>query len=57
MKEIPRLVQGDLQMPQTLHVRFRGLASRFLLEQLVLFRCELVDPLQDVLVFHGCTSF
>src|SRR5580765_747409 len=53
MEEIPRLVQGDLQMPQTLDVRFRGLASRLFLEQLVLFRCELVDPLQDVLVFHG----
>src|SRR6266568_5492744 len=57
MKQIPRLVERDLEVPQPLHVLFRGFAPRLLLEQLVLFRSELVDLIQERLVFHGPTSF
>src|SRR5438105_2036842 len=57
MKQIPRLVERDLEVPQPLHVLFRRFASRLLLEQLVLFRSEVVDLIQERLVFHSPTSF
>src|SRR6266516_2970627 len=52
MEEVPALVEADLEATQPLLVRLGCLASRLLLEELVLLARQLVDPLDDFLIVH-----
>ena len=52
MEEVPALVEADLEAPQSLLVFLGCLASRLLLEELVLLTRQLIDPLDDLLIVH-----
>jgi hypothetical protein len=56
MKEVPTLVEADLETLQTLPVSLGSLPSRLLREQLVLLVGKLIDLRDDLLVVHDLTS-
>jgi hypothetical protein len=52
MKEIPALIQTDLQPLQPLSLSLAQLAAGFLLPQFVLLVGELIDPVDHLFVLH-----
>jgi hypothetical protein len=57
MKEVPALVQGDLETLHPLALLVGHLPAGLPLEELVLLVRELVDPVDDLLVLHRSVPF
>src|SRR3989441_6515051 len=54
-KQVPALVQRDLEPPEPLTLGVGHLPMRFTLEQLVLLACKLVDPAEDLVNVHNAS--
>src|SRR2546422_8697250 len=54
-KQVPALVQRDLEPSEALTVGVGHLPVRFTLEQLVLLACKLIDPAEDLVIVHNAS--